>query len=89
MRRAVKDLARDPRKVIQVDILNGPQWDMVNGPLYAELLYLAGDGPAGGSNWRAELQNQVEAETCPEGRLSRTGSGLGERSAVGRSTGQS
>ena len=44
MRRAVKDLAGDPRKV---DILNGPQWDMVPGPLYAELLYLVVTGQLG------------------------------------------
>ena len=47
MRRAVKDLAGDPRKVIQVDIKNGDQWDMVNGSLYAELMHLAVTGQLG------------------------------------------
>ena len=47
MRRAVKDLAGDPRKVIQVDLQNGEQWNMVEGPLYAELMYLAVTGQLG------------------------------------------
>ena len=39
MRRAVKDLGGDRRKVIQVDIQDGEKWNMVEGELYAELLH--------------------------------------------------
>ena len=47
LRRAVKDLFGDPRKIIQVDIQNGDRWDMVQGPLYSELMYLAVTGQLG------------------------------------------
>ena len=47
MRRAIKDLAGDHRKVIQVDIQNGPKWDMVNGELFEELLYMTITGQVG------------------------------------------
>ena len=42
--RAVKELGGDHRKVIQVDILNGDKWDMVNGRVYEELLTMAVEG---------------------------------------------
>ena len=43
-KRAVKDLGGDVRKVIEVDLKNGEQWNMVEGPLYGELLAMAFDG---------------------------------------------
>ena len=55
-KRAVKDLGGDVRKVIEVDLKNGEQWNMVEGPLYGELLAMAFDGQfsaiLGGPNCR-------------------------------------
>ena len=47
MKRAAKDLGFDVRKLIEVDIQNGSQWDMVSGELYAELVMMACDGQIG------------------------------------------
>ena len=47
MKRALKDLSGDRRKIIQVDIQNGQKWDMVEGDLYSELLYMALTGQVG------------------------------------------
>ena len=55
-KRAVRDLGGDVRKVIEVDLKNGEQWNMVEGPLYGELLAMAFDGQfsaiLGGPNCR-------------------------------------
>lgn len=42
--RAVRELGGDHRKIITVDIKNGGKWDMVNGPLYAELMEMVISG---------------------------------------------
>ena len=47
MKRAAKDLGFDVRKLIEVDIQNGSQWDMVSGELYAELVLMACEGQIG------------------------------------------
>ena len=44
MARAAKELGTDQRKILAVDIKNGEKWDMINGPLYGELLEMVIQG---------------------------------------------
>lgn len=49
-------------KIIPVDIKNGGKWDMVNGPLYAELMEMVISG-GGHHHSSPELPNAFQAPT--------------------------
>ena len=84
MRRAIKDLAGDHRKVIQVDIQNGPKWDMVNGELFEELLYMTITGQVGAVIGGPKLPNTFCVATSTPRRHARSCKIMGEWSAVGQ-----
>ena len=47
VKRAVGDLCGERRKVVQVDLQNGDKWNMVEGELYSQLLFMAVSGQLG------------------------------------------
>lgn len=76
LRRAVKEAGGDDRKVLQIDVKNGSKWDMVEGPLYKELLKMAVNGQN-----IPKLPNEVEVEAlrCARSRLARSSEMLERR----------